>query len=91
MQEDLRICFGTPEDGKESLVDRALGTVPIAAHKYIVRCTIAGLGGGVKTFSESWNIAPASLAAGESNVRFGSLTDMAACRIDVRFTPESGH
>src|SRR6516164_4952634 len=49
MQEDLRICFETPEDGKESHVDRAPGTAPIAAHNNIVRRTIASLGNRVKT------------------------------------------
>src|SRR6516164_4513832 len=49
MQEDLRICFETPEDGKESRVDRAPGTAPIAAHNNIVRRTIASLGNRVKT------------------------------------------
>src|SRR6516162_9907807 len=32
IQEDLRICFETTEDGKESRVDRASGTDRIAAH-----------------------------------------------------------
>src|SRR5262249_19736393 len=29
--------------------------------------------------------------AGSPNVRFGSLADIEACPIDVRFTPKSGH
>ena len=33
----------------------------------------------------------AAKLAGSGNVRFGSITDIERCKVDVRFTPESGH
>src|SRR6266536_1115739 len=48
MQEDLRICFETPEDGQEPRGGRAWGADPYCSAEYLVRCNMASLRDGVK-------------------------------------------
>src|SRR5262249_58946362 len=92
MQEDLRICFETPGDGKESHVDRASGKPILHRTIYMVRRTIASLGDEVKTFSESDPDAPrhpsASSPGGAGNVRSGQ-TEKSRQRHDTAGLPST--
>jgi len=48
MQEDLRICFETPEGGQEHRGKGASGDTYIASQHIIVRCNMATFRDGVK-------------------------------------------
>src|SRR5262249_23338394 len=49
MQEDIRICFETPEDGQEPRGNRASEAAYIASQHYLfLRCKMAGFGDEVK-------------------------------------------
>jgi|SRR2546430_10789881 hypothetical protein len=48
MQEDLRICFETPEGGQEPRGKGASGDTYIASQHIIVRCNMATFRDGVK-------------------------------------------
>src|SRR4029453_17864945 len=48
MQEDLRICFETPEDGQEPRGNHASEAPHIASQNIVVRCNMARPRDGVK-------------------------------------------
>src|SRR2546428_10046535 len=48
MQEDLRICFETPEDGQEPRGNHASEAPHIASQNIVVRCNMAHPTNGVK-------------------------------------------
>ena len=82
--------------GARDLVARQRGYVarPRVMHNCFAKGAVSGLRNHVAHRSGmmvSFGVAEDTAAQRKVDFRFGSKADIAACVLDVRFTPESGH